>query len=85
MLSDESYKLHCKRKACITEKPHQSHQCNNRLEMENLVDEIVEVTQCEPALAQAVLRMTNDVGNPVSCALFVHNLHFCEAATSALS
>ncbi len=42
----------------------------NQLEMASPVDEIVEVTQCEPALAQAVLdNVTDDVSSPVSCAL----------------
>jgi hypothetical protein len=42
----------------------------NQLEMASLVGEIVEVTQCDPALAQAVLgNVTDDVSSPVSCAL----------------
>jgi hypothetical protein len=42
----------------------------NQFEMASPVDEIVEVTQCEPALAQAVLdNVTDDVSSPVSCAL----------------
>ncbi len=55
--------------------------------MENPVDEIVEVmevTQCEPALAQAVLHMTNNVGGRVSCALQFSNFDFGEPAPSAL-
>jgi hypothetical protein len=38
--------------------------------MASPVDEIVEVTQCEPALAQAVLdNVTDNVSSPVSYAL----------------
>ena len=41
-----------------------------RAKMASPVDEIVEVTQCDPALAQAVLdNVTDDVRSPVSCAL----------------
>ena len=41
-----------------------------RAKMASPVDEIVEVTQCDPALAQAVLdNVTDDVSSPVSCAL----------------
>ena len=41
-----------------------------RAKMVSPVDEIVEVTQCDPALAQAVLdNVTDDVSSPVSCAL----------------
>jgi hypothetical protein len=38
--------------------------------MASPVDEIVEVTQCEPALAQGVLdHVTDNVSSPVSCAV----------------
>jgi hypothetical protein len=56
--------------------------------MASPVDEIVQVTQCEPALAHAVLdNVTDDVSSPVRRALHFsrftrhHSIHFAGATS----
>ena len=56
--------------------------------MASPVDEIVEVTQCDPVLAQAVLdNVTDDVSGPVRRALHFsrfarhHSIHFAGATS----